>query len=94
MVAGVARITDVIQMETSITEVAWQANSMKMEYCNGKSSHLFREVRRPGPGDGHVALHGDGGHGEDRRHDGHVGHEVCHPAEDQSEYPVPVNIDI
>ena len=51
-------------------------------------------MRRPGPGDGHVALHGDGGHGEDRRHDGHVGHEVRHPAEDQSEYPVPIDIDI
>ena len=58
------------------------------------SAYLFWEVRRPGPGDGHVALHGNGGHGEDRRHDGHVGHEVRHLAEDQSEYPVSVDRDM
>ena len=46
----------------------------------------------PGPGDGHVALHGDGGHGEDRRNDGHVGHEVGHLAEDHPENPVSGNI--
>ena len=51
-------------------------------------------MRSPGPGDGHVALHGNGGHREDRRHDGHVGHKVRHPAEDQSEYPVSVNRDM
>ena len=51
-------------------------------------------MRRPGPGDGHVALHGNGGHGEDRRHDGHVGHEVRHLAEDQSEYPISVDRDM
>ena len=65
-----------------------------MNYRRLQSYHLFREMRRPWPGDGHVALHGDGGHCEDRRHDRHVGHEVRHLAEDQSEYPVPVNIDI
>ena len=49
-------------------------------------------MRGPRSGDGHVALRGYCGHGEDRRHDGHVGHEVCHPAEDQPEYPVSVTV--
>ena len=51
--------------------------------------HLDGEVRGAGPRDGEVSLEGDGGHGEDRRHDGEVSHEGGGAAEQRPEHPVP-----
>ena len=56
--------------------------------------HLDGEVRGAGPRDGEVSLEGDGGHGEDRRHDGEVSHEGGGAAEQRPEHPVPAIINV
>ena len=56
--------------------------------------HLDGEVRGAGPRDGEVSLEGDGGHGEDRRHDGEVSHEGGGAAEQRPEHPVPAIIKV
>lgn len=54
--------------------------------------HAEGEVRGPGPGDGHVALHCNGCHRQHRGHDTHVCHEVCHSTKVSSKHPVSENI--
>ena len=58
------------------------------DHAQHHGGRLLGEVRGPGPGDGHVPLHRDGRHQADRRHYGHVRHEVRHAAEDGSEGPI------
>ena len=82
--------TETVQMRPNMAEVVWVSTSLSQVKIFNKNTNLLREVGAARSGDGHVSLHCHTAVAADRRHDGHVSHEVGNTAEIRAKHPVSI----